>query len=177
MKKYLRIILIGILVLAIGCKEDDEPSYNNEESFLPMHIGNYWKNDEENFTEIIDTLRIEGNLYYKFYSLIGGDGISTQYLRIDENQQLIESYPNSPNDIFIHAKFSADKGSTFWTLNNQSVNDFKVTVLKKENTLRTFEFQRMYHPNANDSHTVTYVKGLGWNNYKEVKIDGTLYTF
>ena len=77
--------------------EDEDLNGNNGESFLPMQIGNYWKNNDDNYTEILDTLRIQGDLYYKFYSLIGGDGILIQYLRIDNEQNLIRSHPDFPD--------------------------------------------------------------------------------
>lgn len=183
MKKYLSLALMGVLVIAISCNNNDEPIEPiinpdiSEESFLPMHIGNYWKNNEQNFTEITDTLRIQGNLYYKFYSLIGGDGFGTRYLRIDDEQNLIERDPDYPDSKYIHAQFNAQLGSTFWTINDQSVNDFKTTVIEKEDATRTFELQRVYHPNVKDIHTVTYIKGLGWNNYNEIKINGKLFKF
>ena len=171
-------------MVAFGCNNNDDPIEEtiinpeiSEESFLPMHIGNYWKNNEENFTEIMDTLRIQGDLYYKFYSLIGGDGFGTRYLRIDENQNLIERYPKYPDSEYLHAKFNAQLESTFWTRNDQSVNDFRVMVTEKHDATRTFEFQRMYHPNAKDKHSVTYIKGLGWGNYKEIQINGDIFKF
>lgn len=179
MKKYLTIISLGALIILSSCSKSDDNSAVNfdNNSFLPMSIGNYWKNNEENFTKITDTVRIQGDLYYKFYSLIGGDGIGIQYLRIDENLNLIESYPDYPDSKYIHAKFNAPLGSTFWTIDDQSVNDFKATVIEKEESSRAFEFQRVYHPKAKDKHIVKYVRGLGWNNFKEVKIDKEIYNF
>ncbi|WP_405569322.1 hypothetical protein [Winogradskyella sp. Asnod2-B02-A] len=165
------------LIILFSCSNDDDTSLNSEESFLPMHIGNYWKVDEENFTEIVDTVRIQENLYYKFHSLINGDAFGIQYLRIDDSQNLIESFPNNPNFKYIHAKFNAQLGSTFWTINDQSVNDFKATVIEKENSSRSFEFQRIYHPNLNDTHIKKYIRGLGWNNFNEIKIDGNIFNF
>lgn len=186
MKKIINIIIISIVFLTIGCSnesdspfEEEEGTFNSEESFLPMHIGNYWKNDENNYIEIIDTLRIQGDLYYKFHQLIGGDMRGISYLRIDSNQNLIERFIDNSNNIsdniFTHAKFDAEIGSTFWTLNDQSVNDFKATVIIKDSTLRTFEFQVIYHPNLNDKHTKTYIKGLGYDVFDEVKINGEIF--
>ncbi|MCK0124477.1 hypothetical protein MWU76_08690 [Gelidibacter sp. F2691] len=181
MKKYLKLISIGIFISLISCSDSNDSNTSNpipsNDSFLPMSIGNYWKNNEENFTEIRDTLRIQGDLYYEFYSLIGGDGVSIEYLRIDENQNLIGSYPNNPDFKYIHAKFNEQLGSTFWTINDQSVNDFKTTVIEKEDSSIAFEFQRVYHPNAKDKHIVKYVRGLGWNNFNEIKIDEDLFKF
>ena len=196
MKIFIRIILIPFLITAYGCSEnseipvhnieeeelpvigdeDEDSSGNNGESFLPMHIGNYWKINEDNYTEIIDTLRIQGELYYKFYSLIGRDGILIQYLRIDNNQNLIRSHPDYPDHKSIQAKFNASLGSKFWTRNDQTVNDFRVTVIEKEDYLRTFEFQMVYHPILRDTHRKTYIRGLGWNNYNEIKIEDNIYT-
>lgn len=179
MKKYLKITSLGIFIFLLNCFEpyDNNIANPSNDSFLPMTIGNYWKNNEENFTKIIDTLRIQGDLYYKFYSLIGGDGINTQYLRIDDNLNLIETYPDNPDSKYIHAKFNAQLGSTFWTMDNQSVNDFKAKMIEKEESSRAFEFQRVYHPDAKDKHIVKYIKGRGWGGFKEIKIDEAIFTF
>ncbi len=177
MKKYYRIIVLGIFAITYGCSNDNKPTLNAEESFLPMQIGNYWKNDNHNYVKIVDTLTIQGNLYYKFYSITGGDAIGILYLRIDNEKNLVEAAPEYPDYKYLHAKFNADLGSTFWTINDQSVNDFKVTITKKETSLRTFEFQRVYHPNATDKHSVTYIKGQGWTGYKEIKISGNVFKF
>jgi hypothetical protein len=178
MKKYLKIIALGVLIFLSSCsKPDNNISNPANDSFLPMSIGNYWKNNDENYTKITDTLRIQGDLYYKFNSLIGGDAISIAYLRIDENLNLIESYPDNPDFKYIHAKFNAQLGSTFWTIDNQSVNDFKATMIEKEESSRAFEFQRVFHPNAKDKHIVKYIRGLGWNNFKEIKIGEDIFNF
>ena len=137
--KELNIFFVLLLILS-SCSNDENSPKVSEESFLPMHIGNYWKLNEENFTKIVDTLRIQGDLYYKFYSLTGGDAVGTEYLRIDDDQNLIGTYPDNPEFKYTDAKFSADPGSTFWTIDDQSVNDFKVTVTEKNKSSRAFEF-------------------------------------
>lgn len=189
MKVILKITLFALIITGFGCSENSEIPVNNieevevpitggeaGESFLPMHIGNYWKNNDDNYTEIIDSLRIQGDLYFKFHSLIGGDGILIQYLRIDNDQNLISTHPDYPDSKSIQAKFNASLGSRFWTRNDQTVNDFRVTVIEKEDTLRTFEFQMVYHPILRGTHRKTYIRGLGWNNYNQIKIDGNIYT-
>jgi hypothetical protein len=186
MNKKTNIILILIVSLTLGCSnesvsnleesiDEERSSFNGEQSFLPMHIGNYWKNDKNNYVEIIDTLRIQGDLYYKFYRLMGGDSRYISYMRIDSNQNLIESFPDDPDFKYTHAKFDAQIGSTFWTLNDQSVNDLKVTVIVKDSSLRTFELQRSYHTNINAKAIKTYIKGLGYNIYDEVRINGEVF--
>ena len=197
MKIFSKITVFAVIITSLGCSEnselpvdtieevelpitideDEELNGNNGESFLPMHIGNYWKNNDENYTEILDTLRIQGDLYYKFYSLIGGDGILIQYLRIDNDQNLIRSHPDFPDSKSIQAKFNASLGSKFWTRNDQTSNDLRVTVIEKEDTLISFEFQMVYHPILRDTHRKTYIRGLGWNNYNEIKIEDNIYTF
>ncbi len=178
--KYL--ILTLALVTLSGCNEDGETPVDLESSFLPMQIGNYWKIDESNWTEITDTLTIEGNLYYKFFSLIGGDALRTEYLRIDENEQLVQALPDTPGFQYKHARFNIPVGDTFFTLDNQTINDYKVTLIESTDSTRVFEFELVYHPNFTSRHTVAYVKGLGkiWgteNPYKEVKINGEVYNF
>ncbi|GAA3629340.1 hypothetical protein [Flavivirga jejuensis] len=187
MKTYLKTISLGIFILLLSCNESDDTNISNptptSDSFLPMHIGNYWKYDEDNYTEITDTLRIEGDLYYKFYSLIGGDAVTFQYLRIDTNQNLIQGYPDNPDFKHIHAKFNTSLEDTFWTLNNKSVNDFKATLIEKDDNLRTYAFQRFYKNPEEEKLFVSYIRGLGWNynfyttSYKQIKIDGEIYNF
>jgi hypothetical protein len=149
-----------------------------------MSIGNYWKHDDENFTEITDTLRIQGDLYFKFESIIGGDGYSQHYLRITDNQNLIEVNPDVPDFKIIVAKFSIPLNDIFWSLNNQSTNDQKITLIKKEDNLRTYECLNFSFPDVIKYYT-SYTRGLGWNhypgileiNYKQIKIDEVVYNF
>ena len=102
----------------VNCKTSNTKT-DSIKSFLPMQIGNYWKTDAQNYTEIQDTMRIDGKLYYKFYSLIGGDAVSTAYLRIDEDNQLKESWPEATGKEYIRAKFNSKVGDSFFTLNDQ----------------------------------------------------------
>jgi hypothetical protein len=85
-------------------KTDALKKINN--SSLLIKIGSYWKINRKNFTVITYILKIQGDLYYKFYSLISVDGISIVYLIIDENLNLIVSYPNHPDFNYIDAKFN-----------------------------------------------------------------------
>lgn len=144
------------------------------DSFMPMQIGNSWKMGDHSYTEIQDTLSINKKLYYKFYSLVGGDAIDTKYLRVNENNELLEAYPDQPNKIYTHAKFNAKLNEEFYTLGDQSVNDYKVKVTEKTDRRMTFEFDMVYHPNLKGStHKVSYIKGLGLDeNWKSITIDG-----
>lgn len=163
----------SIIVLFASCKapqRDQEPA----SSFLPMKIGNQWTIDSQNYTEIQDTLRMDGKLYYKFYSLIGGDAVSTAYLRIDENNQLMESWPEAKGKEYTRAKFNGQIGDSFFTLNDGTANDYKVTVIEKTDTKITFSLEMIYHDNMKgESHKVTYIKGQGLDEgWKSIKIDG-----
>ncbi|QDW21044.1 hypothetical protein [Flavobacterium sp. KBS0721] len=162
-----------ILLLFVSCKTpqmDHEPA----NSFLPMKIGNQWTIDSQNYTVIQDTLRIDSKLYYKFYSLIGGDAVSTAYLRIDDNNQLMESWPDAKGKEYTRAKFNSKVGDSFFTLNDRTANDYKVTVVEKTDTRITFSFEMIYHDNMKgELHQVTYIKGQGLDEgWKSIKIDG-----
>ena len=153
--------------------EKDSPS----ETFLPMEIGNYWKKGTHTYTEIQDTLRFDSKLYYKFYSLVGGDVISVRYFRLDESNQLLEGYPSDPGKEYLMAKFDAKVGDTFFTLNDQSWNDYQVKLIEKTQDKRVFEFDMIYHPNLKGHpHTVTYFKGKGFEGpWDSVRISGIVY--
>lgn len=177
----MKIRLLYLLILSLSltnCKKQKAMDFQTEpsQSFLPMQIGNYWKSDAENYTEIQDTLRIDGKLYYKFYSLIGGDGISTSYLRIDRDNQLLESWPSAPNKVYLSAKFNGNINDTFFTLNDQTVNDNKVTLIEKSDDKITFSFDMIYHPNLKGHpHNISYIKGQGFaGNWKGLKINGVI---
>lgn len=144
------------------------------DSFMPMQIGNSWKMGEQNYTLIQDTLTLGNKLYYKFYSLVGGDASDTKYLRIDENNDLLEAYPDQPGKIYTHAKFNAKVNDEFYTLGDQTENDYKVKVTEKTADKMTFEFDMVHHPNLKGStHKVTYIKGLGLSeNWKSITING-----
>lgn len=183
-----KIITIGLFcsLFLIGCgdknSELDEEIDTNiyySDSFLPMNIGNYWKIDNSNYISITDTISIEGELFYKFWSLSGGDVMSTQYLRINENNELIESSPTDPGWKFLHAKFNSEVGSKFFTLNDKTVNDFEVTTVSNKNNIISFEFKLIYHSVLKgEKHTVSYKKGLGFvEKWKEVNINNAIYHF
>lgn len=166
--------LLFFLLISCQTQETKNAATNTSESFLPMQIGNSWKNDEQNFTEIKDTVKINGETYYQFNTLVGGDALATTFLRIDEKQQLWESWPDNPEKKYLHAKFGAGLNETFYTLGDKSTNDYLVTVTEKSPERMTFSFTMVNHPDLNGpSHTVTYTKGKGYeDNWKEVKING-----
>lgn len=172
-KTILQLFLLPLLF--VTCKTP-QMHHDPAKSFLPMQIGNYWKMDAQNYTEIQDTIRIDGKLYYKFYSLIGGDAVSTAYLRIDENNQLMESWPTATGKEYTRAKFNNKIGDSFFTLNDHTTNDYKVTLIEKSDKKITFSFDMIYHENMKGQpHQVTYIKGLGLeDNWKSIKIDGKI---
>lgn len=147
---------------------------NPTDSFMPMQIGNTWVMGAQNYTKIKDTVRIGTALYYEFYSLIGGDASEVKYLRIDEDHNLLEAYPDQPGTTYVHAKFDAKLNDDFFTLGDGSVNDYKVRVIEKTATRMTFEFDMVNHPKLKgNTHKVSYVKGLGIDEkWKSINIDG-----
>jgi len=172
--KSLGFVLIGIFILSCQRKKIRE---DTTDSFLPMQIGNLWYINAQSYTEIQDTLRINKKLFYKFYSIIGGDATSTVYLRIDEQNRLIESYPDDPSKTYIHAEFNAKKGDQFFTTGNKDENDNEVTVVQKSDSMVTFSFDPIYHPNLKGHpNKVKYIKGKGWaEQYQKIKIGGVVY--
>ena len=170
------IMLLFALILLGACKKNEvEPATND--SFLPMQIGNLWYSNGENYTEIKDTVRINNKLFYKFFSLIGGDAFSVYYLRIDEQNRLVESYPDAPLKIFVRADFKANVGDKFFTTGDMGYNDNEVTVVQKSDTEMTFSFDAVYHPNLKGHpHSIKYIKGKGYpGNWKKVIINGVVY--
>ena len=170
------IMLLFALILFGACKKNKVVQPAND-SFLPMQIGNLWYLNGENYTEIKDTVRINNKLFYKFFSLIGGDAFSVSYLRIDEQTRLVESYPTSPLKTYIHANFNANVGYKFFTTGDMEYNDSEVTVVQKSNTEMTFSIDAVYHPNLKGNpHLVKYIKGKGYpGNWKKVIINGVVY--
>jgi len=173
-KNILQLLILPFLFVACKMQNPKNTENNFSESFLPMQIGNYWKMDAQNYTEIQDTMRIDGKLYYKFYSLIGGDAVSTTYLRIDENNQLKESWTEATGKEYTRAKFNSKVRDSFFTLNDQSNNDYKVTVIEKTDKKMTFSFDMIHQDNMKgQTHQVTYIKGQGLDDgWKNIKING-----
>ncbi len=174
-KTFLQLIVLPLMM--ISCTTQNiKNDQNTAESFLPMQIGNYWKTDAQNYTEIKDTLRIDGKLYYQFNSLIGGDAVSVVYLRIDENKQLIESWPSSEGRNYIRAQFNGKLHDSFFTLNDKTTNDYKVTIVEKSDTKMTFSFDMIYHDHLKGQpHQETYSKGKGFDgNWTSIKINGKI---
>jgi hypothetical protein len=171
--KCLSFILISLFMLSCQTKKDQHLA---ADSFLPMQIGNLWYMNAQSYTEIQDTVRINKKLFYKFYSLVGGDASSTVYLRIDEHHKLIEGYLDSPLKTYTRADFSAKKGDKFFTTGEKDENDNEVTVVQKSDHEITFSFDPIYHPNLKGHPTlVKYIKGKGWaDEYQKIKIDGVV---
>lgn len=183
MKKVFSVLVL-IVVLNMSCTKEGETPENTSlnvpetGSFLPMHIGNYWRKAAHSFTEIQDTLRFNQQLYYKFYSLVGGDAILIQYLRIDTQNQLWEGYPNQPGKEYLHAKFDANINDIFYSLNDQTWNDYKIRLVGKTENIRVFEWDMIYHPNLKGHpNTRSFRRGLGWNDdqWESVRINGVVY--
>lgn len=173
-------ILLLIFLAALGsCQSTPKTSIPSvQDSFLPMQVGNLWKMGDQNYTTIQDTTNIDGKLYFKFYSLIGGDAVDIKYLRINEANELVEAYPGQPKKIYTHAKFNAKVGDEFYTLGDQSTNDYRVRVIQSTPTRMTFELEMMFHQNLKGSkHRVSYLKGIGFDDHwKQIIINGKSIT-
>jgi hypothetical protein len=169
--------LTALLFLAFtSCKKSDPISPS--ESFLPLQIGNYWRMDAETYIEITGTVQLNGKQFYKTFSLTGGDVLGELCYRIDEHQNLIESHERHPDYNFIVAKFNAKVGDSFQALGDKSVNDYKITVVEKTPTKMSFSYDMIYHPNLKGHpHVRSFVKGIGWDGWKIVKIGEKVYTF
>ena len=159
---------------ALNVKADTYAS----DSYLPMAIGNYWRQDDGNYISITDTLRIGESLLYKFESLTGYDVIGTQYMYINENNDLVERWITGDDQTYLHAKFGSKVGTKFHTLDDGTVNDYEVTVKSRNNNIIEFEFDMVYHPILKgQKHSVTYKKGIGFTGWKEVRIDDIVHRF
>ena len=161
-----------------GCKKDPNVAKPAAvDSFLPMQVGNLWYTNKENYTEIQDSVLIRGKLFYKFFSLIGGDAVAISYMRIDERGRLIVGDPNNPAFIALRADFNAKVGDKFFTIGNGTDTDNEVTVVQKSDTEVTFSLDAIYHPNLKGHpYQVKYIKGQGFpGNWTKLKINGIFY--
>lgn len=176
--KYLSVVLSFVIIIATGCKKGAS-DISNENSYLPMKVGNYWRVNDENYIEITGMKVIDNKLFYEFSERTGGDVFGTRYYRLDENNDLIEKYPKYPGDFFIHAKFSAKVGDEFYTTGKKDWNDLYVKVTAKDDNIMTFEYDIINHPNLKGQKNYkTFRKGLGFDqNWKEVKIENKIYRF
>lgn len=172
--KISQLLSLLLIVFISSCQNKTAKEIPASESFMPLQIGNRWDMGSQNYTEIQDTVRIDNQLYYKVYSLIGGDATDTKYLRVDEKNQLLEAFPDQPGKVYTHAKFDANVNDEFYTLGDKTENDYKVKLVDKTADKRTFEFDMVYHPNLKgETHKVTYLKGIGLDqDWKHIKIDG-----
>lgn len=170
------ILMLGLIIL-VSCKKPfATPAAGRSDSFLPMQVGNLWYMNNQNFTEIKDSVMISGKLYYKFVSLIGGDAYATSYLRIDENGKLISSDPRFPDLKVIRGDFSAKVGDQFFTTGIGNDTDQQVTVTEKTDTKMSFSFDYIYHVNLKGHPYVnTYIKGQGYpGDWTRLKINGVV---
>lgn len=172
--KISQLLSLLLIVFISSCQNKTEKEIPASESFMPMQIGNRWEISPRTYTEVQDTLRIDNKLYYKFYSLIGGDATATKYLRIDEKNQLLEAFPDQPGKVYTHAQFDANVNDEFYTLGDKTENDYKVKLVDKTADKRTFEFESVYHPNLKgETFRMTYTKGIGLDeDLRKIRIDG-----
>ena len=173
----INIAILLFTIITISCKKENnviQPPMSD--SFLPMQVGNLWYANEENYTEIQDSILISNHVFYKFYSLIGGDASMTSYMRIDENGKLIASDPKYPTLRIIQADFKAKIGDKFFTTGNGNDTDQEVTVMEKSDTKMSFSFDYIYHPNLKgNTFVTTYIKGQGYpGNWTKLKINGVV---
>ena len=182
MKSRKIIIFLILLLIPMGCEKNEEedlvPNVYLSDSFYPMNIGNYWKVDNNNYIKIVDTIRIGGELFYEFNTLVAGRDRYIKYLRIDENNDLIAKRPDIPAKKTTYAKFSSSIGDTFYTRNDTTITDCQVVVIFKNTDTIKFEYDRIYNPELKGSKYIrAYKKGFGLlgNNWKEVFIDSIIY--
>lgn len=188
MNRYLLFFTCIIFLLA-ACKKEESTGYNSDgkpitgsDSWYPMQVGNYWRISDNDYTEIQDTLRINNKLYYKFYSLIGGDGQSVNYLRIDENQNLIEAYTRYPNQEDTRAKFAGQLGEVFSpsSSNQNTGNNFFVKISYKSESKMIFLLDIDHNNFLYGGIPTTYYKGIGPDYdglYTTIKIGGKVYNY
>lgn len=144
-KSFLSFLCLALLIVSCTMQNKNH-NENASGSFIPMQIGNYWKVDAQNYTEIKDTLRIDGKLYYQFYSLVGGDAVSKVFLRINEkkswqNPGLLQKVRNT-SVLNLEGMLMIA-----FTLNDKTTNDYKVTIIEKSDRKMTFSFDMIYHDN------------------------------
>lgn len=177
MKHNILIVLALLFIVSFSsCESDNEES--SEENWMPLEIGNYWKKGEYVRSEVVDTVRIDGDLFYKIDMRLSLDELGTMYLRIDENQNLIEKFPNNLGYQSLRAKFDIELGDTFYQNDNNPGSDFLGTLMERTDSIMTFRFQRVNHPTLTDEHTDVYINGLGWwYDWDEVKIGDDVYFF
>ncbi|MEJ7559970.1 MAG: hypothetical protein WKF66_16780 [Pedobacter sp.] len=170
-------IAILLFTLINSCKKEDSVIQRRiYDSFLPMQVGNLWYANKENYTEIQDSVLIGSHLFYKFYSLIGGDAVDISYMRIDDNGKLIASDPEYPTPRIIRADFKAKLGEKFFTTGNGDDTDQEVTVTEKSDNKMSFSFDPIYHPNLKGHpFVITYIKGQGFpGNWTKLRINGVV---
>lgn len=170
------LLLLSLVVTSCRDEKIEIEKTGPAESFLPMEIGNYWRN-KDLYTRILDTVRFDGRLYYKFLSVISNDMLFQEYLRIDDKKQLWSGNSDNSGKEYLKARFNAKLGDTFYILNDQSWNDYQVKLIEKSETRRVFEFDLVYHPYLKgQKHNETYIKGKGFDGtWDSIRISGVVY--
>lgn len=171
---YLFMVFVASCDSSINSVEEyKESKINQSLGFMPMQVGNYWGYDDyyNNYTRITSTININGEKYFRFTTISGGDGASYEYLRIDEDNNLIRSHPRDSLRTFVLAKFDAEKGETFNTIDSSSYGHYKVTVTKKTRDEMSFKYEL-----KDKKYTWKFIKGFGRDfDFKIVRINGKEY--
>ena len=167
------------LFLFVSCFISTSFSQSTNDSYYPLKLNFEWKYYNEYFPQsekIIDTVRINGRLYYNLSPYENGGG----YLLAGNNDQVF-IYNTKDSSEYLLYDFTASVGES-WELPDDYDCSFgiKITLVGKSDTVITpaGTYYNCYHfshqPNCADAGTMEswFAKGIGKVKFEEESISG-----
>jgi hypothetical protein len=160
----------------------------SNKNYLPLAIGNYWRVDADNYMEVIGKTNLNGNEYFVLSSYIKEVpnpvfSKDTFYLRIDEQNNLIQGSKLNPKYTEVIANFDMVNGAEV----QGSVGTIRV-IERIENRIQ-FRHDCLVCSFFPTYYFSTYLKDIGFAGrsfifsrsfglvkpFKEARINGVIY--
>jgi len=124
----------------------EDLDFLNSFSYQPLMLGNSWRFEHGYSESIIDTLRIDGNLYYRFDSFGGGKLYNDVWMRMTDTHELVVRTDTTDQ---VWLDFAADVGKSWTVRDSEGLAEWTVRVQSTTDTVNVsagkFVQCRRYH--------------------------------
>lgn len=111
----------------------EDLAFLNSFSYLPLSLGNTWRFAHVYSESIIDTLRIDGQLYYRFDAFGGGKLYKNVWMRMTDTQELVVRTDTTDQ---VWLDFAADVGASWTVHDSEGLAEWTVHVQSTTDTIK-----------------------------------------